>query len=325
MNIKSTAHKLSGRITVPGSKSHTIRALILATLAEGTTHIKNPLPSADCKSTANAIPLIGAKISFGENEWTVEGAGKNIHLPSDVVNVGNSGSLLYFLSLIASTFEGWSIFTGDDSIRKRPVDHVRDVINQLGGKAYISRPGEKGCPLVIQGPISCKNTVRTPGNVSSQYITGLMMASMLMKGTLHIELSDPKETPYLTMTKVWLEKYGASVKISSDFKHIEVTAPEELKAFDNTIPSDWEGVAFPLIAALLSRDSNLIIENVDSSGTQGDDAIVEILNSIGAGIEWNKEKGGFDYEPEEYPLKHWDKWEKARNEIIADWNRRMNE
>ncbi len=289
MNIVAKRQSLSGHITVPGSKSHTIRALILSTLAEGTSHISNPLPSADCKSTANAIPLIGANVTFTENEWIVKGAGKNLHLPQDVVNVGNSGSLLYFLAPIAATQEGWSVFTGDQSIRKRPVDHVVDVLKQLGAEAYIARPGEKGCPLIVKGPISTKNTVHTPGSVSSQYITGLMMAALLMKGSLNIELSDPKETPYLTMTQKWLEKTGAKVFISPDFKKIQVTPPESFNAFDSTIPSDWEGVAFPLIAALLT-DSDITVENIDSSGTQGDDAIVSILTSIGADIEWNKEK-----------------------------------
>ena len=88
MNIIVSKSRLSGAITVPGSKSHTIRALLLATIAEGTSHIKNPLPSADCLSTAAAVPLIGSKIDLnlsteGEpgTEWIVDGAGKNLHLP----------------------------------------------------------------------------------------------------------------------------------------------------------------------------------------------------------------------------------------------------
>jgi 3-phosphoshikimate 1-carboxyvinyltransferase len=116
-----------------------------------------------------------------------------------------------------------------------------------------------------------------------------MFAALRMNGTLEIELTDPKETPYLTMTKVWMEKIGATVTMSEDFKHITVTAPKDgIRAFNCTIPSDWEAVAFPLIAALLT-DSDIIIENIDGSGTQGDDAIVRLLQSVGADIEWNKE------------------------------------
>lgn len=288
MNIISTPHKLSGKITVPGSKSHTIRALILSALAQGSSKISNPLSSADCLSAANAIPLLGANVDFGDGSvWTVKGAGKDLHLPSDVVNVGNSGSLLYFLSPICSTFEGTSVFTGDASIRKRPVFHVADVIKQMGADAWCAIPGTKTCPLIVKGKASSKNVVKTEGSISSQYITGLMMAALKMDGELKIELSDPKETPYLTMTKLWLEEFGAKVQMSEDFKKISVTPPKELKAKDFAIPSDWEGVAFPLIAALLT-DSKITIENVDFSGSQGDDKIVDVLRSVGADIVCDK-------------------------------------
>ncbi|MBQ7538676.1 MAG: 3-phosphoshikimate 1-carboxyvinyltransferase [Treponema sp.] len=294
MTIISSKSNLSGAITVPGSKSHTIRALLLATIAEGTSHIKNPLPSADCLSTASAVPLIGSEVDLNlldENEpgteWTVYGAGKKLHLPDDVVNVGDSGSLLYFLTPIAACFEGTSVFTGDASIRKRPVLHVVDALNQLGAKCFVTRPGSKSCPLVITGSIKKGGTVRTPGEISSQYISGLMMAGILTDKPIKLELSNPKETPYLTMTQKWLEKLGVKCQASEDFKHIEVSPCKSFKGFDVTIPSDWEGVAFPLIAALIS-DSKITIENVDSSGTQGDDAIVSILQSIGADIVWDK-------------------------------------
>ena len=295
MNIIASRSSLSGAITVPGSKSHTIRALLLATLAEGTSHIKNPLPSADCLSTAAAVPLIGSEVDLnllaeGEpgTEWTVYGAGRNLHLPDDVVNVGDSGSLLYFLTPVAACFEGTSVFTGDASIRKRPVNHVVDALNQLGAKCFVTRPNANGCPLVITGSIKKGGTVRTAGEISSQYISGLMRAGILTDEPITIELSNPKETPYLTMTQKWLEKVGVQCSVSEDFKHISVTPNKSFKGFDVTIPSDWEGVAFPLIAALVS-DSKITIENVDSSGTQGDDAIVSILQSLGADIQWNKE------------------------------------
>ena len=288
MKILAKKNSLSGNIVVPGSKSHTIRALILASLAEGVSHISNPLPSADCLSASKAIQEIGAKVDFDNenNIWTVTGAGKNVHLPSNVVDVGNSGSVLYFFTPICATFEGWSIFTGDSSIRKRPVLHLLEALKQLGANCYVSRPEENAPPALVQGPIKAGKVV-TDGRLS-QYISGLMMASTLIDGKLEIELTDPKEVPYLDMTKYWLESLGVQVEMSSDYKKISVTGPYQLKAFDKAIPSDWEAVAFPLIAALIS-DSKIVIDNVDGSGTQGDDAIVSVLQSVGADIQWNKE------------------------------------
>lgn len=292
MDIISKHSSLSGHIQVPGSKSHTIRALLLASLAEGESHIYNPLPSADCRSTAAAIPLLGASVDFGTAEgncWTVQGAGKGFHLPDDVVNVGNSGSLLYFLSPLAATLEGWSVFTGDESIRRRPVDHVVDALRQLGADACTARPGSSTCPLIIRGPLKKPYRLTTAGSASSQYISGLMMAALRLDAPVELTLTDPKETPYLTMTQKWLERVGAEVCISDDFKHIRVKAGGPFGAFDASVPSDWEAVAFPLISALLT-DSEITIDNVDFSGIQGDDAIVPILRSLEADIEEDKEK-----------------------------------
>lgn len=286
MNCITSKSVLSGSISVPGSKSHTIRACLLAAMAEGTSLIRNPLPSADCLSAARCVAEIGARVEMSGDVWTIEGAGKNIHLPSNVVDVGNSGSVLYFLTPIAATFSGWSIFTGDESIRTRPVGHLAKALEQLGATTHISRPDTDAPPLLVQGPIHSGRVV-TDGRLS-QYISGLMMAASRIDGTLEIELTDPKEVPYLDMTKMWLESLGIPVQMSGDYKKILVSGPHSIPAFDRTIPSDWEAVAFPLVAAILT-DSCITIQHIDGSGSQGDEAIVQILQSVGACLEWNKD------------------------------------
>lgn len=291
--------QLSGHITVPGSKSHTIRALILAAMAEGTSHISNPLPSNDCLSTAAAVKKVGAQVDFGEATgseavWTVKGAGTGLHLPDEAIDVGNSGSLMYFLCPVLSTLKGECTFTGDESICRRPVNHLIDALCQFGANGRSLNQGPDGAPgttppFSFCGPIDVNKKLVTEGALS-QYISGFMMAASRLNGTLKMELTNPKETPYLTMTKLWLESVGVPVKISEDFKHIEVTGPVPFKAFDRAVPSDWEGVAFPLVAALISG-SEITIDNVDGSGSQGDDKIVEVLQSVGADIDWRREEG----------------------------------
>ena len=291
--MKAVAKKsvLSGHITVPGSKSHTIRALILAAMADGTSHISNPLPSNDCLSTAAAVRKVGAEVDFCEGEnsgvWTVRGAGAGLHLPADQIDVGNSGSLMYFLCPVLSTLKGDCTFTGDESICRRPVNHLVDALCQLGANAKCINGGTTP-PFSFCGPIDVNKKLVTEGALS-QYISGFMMAASRLNGTLEMELWNPKETPYLTMTKLWLESVGVPVKISDDFKKISVTGPVPFKAFDKTVPSDWEGVAFPLLAALISG-SKITIDNVDGSGSQGDDKIVEVLQSVGADIEWLRDE-----------------------------------
>lgn len=292
MKIISQKSSLSGNITVPGSKSHTIRALILASMADGTSHISNPLPSNDCLSTAEAIKKIGAKVDKEsiDNVWIVEGAGENLHLPETEIDVGNSGSLMYFLCPVLSTLSGECTFTGDESICTRPVGHLIDALNQFGAKAEcLPNPtGKPMCPpFKFCGPIDVSKELNTDGKLS-QYISGFMMAASRLNGKLHMNLVTPKETPYLTMTKLWLESVGVKCNISDDFKTVEVEGPVKIKGFDKAVPSDWEGVAFPLIAALISN-SKIVINNIDGSGSQGDDKIVEVLQKAGADIVWDKD------------------------------------
>lgn len=298
MNYKSTKQNISGTIIVPGSKSHTIRALLLAALAEGVSHIKNPLPSADCLSAAQAIKAFGAQVDIGcpvdekglpcgtpADTWIVTGAGKNAHLPNCQIDVGNSGSTLYFFTPVAATFPGKSSFTGDESICKRPVNHLLDALRQLCAEAKTDRDGVDAPPFTVTGPIKAGKVV-TDGRLS-QYISGLMMASLLIDGELNIQLTDPKEVPYLTMTQLWLKNVGVNVDISPDYKKIKTYGKKDIKAFDTIIPSDWEGVAFPLMAAILSG-SDIVIDGIDTTGSQGDDAIVPILQSLGADLSIEK-------------------------------------
>lgn len=293
MKILSKKSSLSGEITVPGSKSHTIRALLFSSIAEGTSHIKNPLPGADCISSSQAVKLFGAKVDISNNsEWIVEGAGKNAHLPSNVVDCGDSGSLLYFMSPMAAIFDGFSVFTGDESLRTRPVLHLLDALKQMGAQAYTLSKEKNSCPVIIKGPVKKNQSITTDGKLS-QYISGIMMASTQLNGKTHITLTDPKETPFLEMTCQWLKELGAKVEHTEDFKSITVTGPTPFKSFTKTIPSDWEAVAFPLIAAILT-DSHITIKNIDDSKTQGDRAIVEILKSIGADITEQKTSSGTD-------------------------------
>ncbi|MDE5898609.1 MAG: 3-phosphoshikimate 1-carboxyvinyltransferase [Treponemataceae bacterium] len=296
MNILAKKSVLSGHIRVPGSKSHTIRALLFSALAEGTSFIRNPLPSADGLSAGRAVRLFGADVDLSEDGvWTVRGAGRNAHLPDDVVDVGNSGSLLYFMSPLAATFPGWTVFTGDESIRTRPVLHVVDALRQLGAEADVSRPGRNAPPLLIRGPIRGGGTVVTDGRLS-QYISGIMMAAARLPGTTRIELTDPKEVPFLAMTKQWLESLGVSVEASGGFRQIAVHGPAALPAFDRTVPSDWEAVAFPLVAALASG-SSLAVDNVDCSDSQGDRAVVGILQALGADISEDAERAALYVRP----------------------------
>lgn len=289
MDIIAKDARLSGEITVPSSKSHTNRALIFSMLAGGQSHIRNPLHSADCMAAVRAIQAFGAMAdTTRSDDWIIIGAGSGIHLPSNVIDVGNSGSLLSFLAPVAATLPGYTVFTGDSSIRNRPVNHMLDALRQIGCEAFTTQPTKNAAPIVVKGPMAGERNITTEGLIS-QYISGIMIATSLLEGNTTLKLTNPKETPFVNMTRVWLNELGVKIDISNSFKDIKIYGMgsggkiASYPTFDKTIPSDWEAVAFPLVAALITH-SSIRIKNIDNSKTQGDAAIVDALKLMGADI-----------------------------------------
>jgi 3-phosphoshikimate 1-carboxyvinyltransferase len=140
---------------------------------------------------------------------------------------------------------------------------------------------------VIRGPIK-PGTVTLNGRMS-QYVSAIMLISPLLNGEMNILLEKPYEKPYLQMTVDWLEKQGITVDYDGEnYRYFKIKGPQEYKAVNERIPSDWEGVAFPLVAALIT-DSKLVIEDLDLSGSQGDAVIVDILKEMGGNITVDKE------------------------------------
>lgn len=289
MKVISTKNTLTGTITVPGSKSHTIRACIFATLAEGTSVIRNPLPSADCLSCAEAMRAFGASVTLEPGVWTVTAPEGGIRVPSRVVDVGNSGSVLYFMTPVAATLPGWTVMTGDASLCTRPIQGLLTALNELGAEGFTTRPGVDAPPAVIRGSF-LPGTVELEGNLS-QHVSGLMIAAARLAGTTVINLRRPKEIPFLKMTADWMESVGVHVVHDPErLDRFEITGPQAFRAFDRAMPSDWEGVAFPLVAAIITG-SRIEIADVDLSGSQGDAAIVDILRDMGADAEIDSARG----------------------------------
>lgn len=282
MKIKAHRASLSGAIRIPGSKAHTFRACMFAALAEGTSYIRNPLQSDDCIAAARAICSIGADVTFGDNVWVVKGAGKYAHLPENVVDVGSSGCALYMLAPIAATFNGWSVFTGNSKLCAKPVQQMLDLLNQLDCPAYKTRPNDNGAPVIMKGPLNSGLTVGD-GHFSTP-VTGILLAGARSIGKTEIRLTDPKETPYLEMTRRWFSMLGMKVSMSEDYKHLSIIGPQHFPSFDKIMPSDWEALAFPLTAGIIT-DSEFVITNADMTRTQGDAVIVDIFRAMGADIE----------------------------------------
>lgn len=286
MRARITKNSIKGEITVPSSKSHTIRAITIGALANGKSIINNPLPSEDCKSALKAAALFGAECAMSENQWTVEGSESGIKAPDNIIDAENSGTTFYFMTAVASLLSDWTVLTGDKSIRSRPVTPLLNVLEKLGATAVTTRANVNFPPILVKGPIH-PGAVKVQGN-PSQYISSLLLVSPMCEGKTRIETDNPSEVPYLDLTIDWMRRTGITVDYDEKgYRYFEVSGKQKYLPFTRTIPSDWSAAAFPL-AAGLTPGSELIINNLDFNDKQGDSKIVEILQNMGADIEIDK-------------------------------------
>lgn len=284
---KKTA--LKGEIFIPGSKSHAIRAILLSTMAKGTSVIKNPPHSSDVLSALSCAKLFGAKVTEDQGNWIIEGMDGKLKTPDDVVNTGNSGTATTFLIAMSALTEGYSVITGDYQIRRRPQKSMVDTLNELGAQAVISRPDCAAPPIIVKGPL--KGGTAHLSGFSSIFVSGTLATAPLSENGVTIEVEKPLETPYIQMTIDWMRRYGVELSENSgDYRHFRVEGGQKYLASENSIPADWSSVAFPLVAAV-TTPSEVSICGVDFDDCQGDKMVVEHLIAMGADIEKDRENG----------------------------------
>jgi 3-phosphoshikimate 1-carboxyvinyltransferase len=195
----SSKSDLHGRARMPGSKSHTIRAVAFASLAEGRSIIHNPLESLDTRSAVVCFRGLGAKIKAESSEvWEIEGFAGKPQVPDNVIDVGNSGTSLRMAMGTAALLEdGIAVLTGDEQIRRRPAGHLLKSLNELGAEAHSTRHNGLA-PFVIRGRLS--GGVTEMEAVSSQYLSSLLINCPLSTGDTEIVLTLLNEQPYVEMT-----------------------------------------------------------------------------------------------------------------------------
>lgn len=287
MNAYAKKGSLSGSIAVPGSKSHTIRAVLLGMLADGTTIVHNPLPSKDGLAALRVARALGAEVVVDEaaNTWTVTGLNGKPKVPEDVIDTMNSGTTTSFTTGICTLLtDGYAVITGDEQIRRRPWRHETDALNELGATCIHTRPGCDCPPLVIKGPLK-GGVCHLPG-FNSQHISGTLVPSALLPAgkSVDIEVENPLEASYVQLTLDWMRRFGVQVEASADFKRYHVEGGQTYHGCECLVASDWSSVAFPMVAAVCTP-SELTITDVDFEDSQGDKAVVDILIQMGADIE----------------------------------------
>ncbi|MBW2989468.1 3-phosphoshikimate 1-carboxyvinyltransferase [Candidatus Woesearchaeota archaeon] len=275
--------KLEGEIIIPGSKSHTIRAVIIASAAKGTSKIIRPLESDDTMAAVGACRMLGAKINTeNKGEWVVEGFDNSPKNIEDPINLGNSGTSLRLISGITAALCGFDVqMEGDESLSSRPMQPLLRSFNELGAEA-LSVKNDGYCPIMIKGKMKGGSTVIE--GITSQYVSSLLLACPLLEEDTEITVEKPNEIPYIRMTLKWLDEQGIRYDVSEDLTRYKVYGKQKYKAFEKKIPADWSSATFPIIGAAITR-SDVLVKGPEVEDVQGDKAVIGYLRKMGADIK----------------------------------------
>jgi len=306
MKVRINPRRFSGTVKVPASKSHTIRQLLIASLADGVSSIKDPLDSLDTRSCVSACRAFGAEITEyratepanpnppderGEKliSWKVTGnANFKKKILSQKIDVGNSGTTLY-LALAVAGLQGEAVtFTGDEQIQRRSAAPLLDALAGLG----VGCESRNGCaPITIKGPWKGgKVSLPCP---TSQYLSALLIAAPLAPAGVVTEIDVPllNEKPYIEMTLSYLRSHGIKFEVSPSFSHFVIPGGFSWGAFSSSVPGDFSSAAFPSAAAAITGGPVTLL-GLDPQDSQGDKFFLEMLKSMGCEVKWNENDSG---------------------------------
>ena len=269
-------------IWIPGSKSQTIRALLIASFSRGKSTIINPLISSDTLSTANALKTLGVKIDYDEGKKLFRVDAENIGKGFDKVtlDLGNSGTGTYLLLGLAASLEKEITITGDESLSSRPIAPLAKAYEDLGAEVSTN---DGFLPVTIKGPLKGGRTeieCRT-----SQYPSSLLLASVLCSADVEITCPLLYEKPYVAITLSWLDRQGISYEISDDYLHSRVKGGQAFQAGQFTVSGDYSSASFFFALAAASGKSVTVL-GLDRYDSQGDKRVLDVLQAMGCSVVW---------------------------------------
>lgn len=283
MNVRIKPSKLIGRVNAPSSKSFSHRMLIAAALAGGVSEISNISASEDIDATVGALTALGAKIFREGNTYTVMG----IKTPaaSAVIDCRESGSTMRFIIPIAAALGCSCEFHGRGKLPERP---ITPYIRELGKNGAVITKTEGIMPFTMNGTLKGGDYV-LEGDISSQFISGLLFALPLCSGNSVIRLASRLESkPYADMTVEALSRFGISIDESEDNDGLPVyriKGGQKYRSADVSVEGDYSQAAFYFVANVLG--SEVQVDNLSENSVQGDKKILEIIG----GISYNKING----------------------------------
>jgi len=276
------SERFGGEVYAPPSKAYTHRMTIAASLSRGVSKILNPLFSDDTQATLEAIEAFGAEVELEESCWTIKGT-PSLETPTRTIDCGESGATLRFMIPVAALAPGPSTFALGLSLSKRPLEPLLQSLKQLGAESSRQR-GEKGLMVRVHGGgiMGGKTSIR--GDVSSQFISGLLFACPRAEENTEITVTTPLESrSYVEMTLEVLKKHGIRISASNDLRQLRVPSNQNYSPCDHKVPGDFSSASFLLAAAAITC-SKVKVKNLDHRTTQGDKAILSILDEMGSKV-----------------------------------------
>ncbi|MEM0089932.1 MAG: 3-phosphoshikimate 1-carboxyvinyltransferase [Nitrososphaerota archaeon] len=274
---------ISGRVRAPPSKSYSHRAIIAASMTDGECVVKNVSKSNDVIATINACKKFGASI-IEEGDGLIISGFSTPKVPDDVVNVQNSGTTLRIMTGVSCLVkDGYVVLTGDESIRRRPMQPLLDALNMLGGECWSTRLN--GCaPIIVKGSGLKGGNAWMTGSISSQFVSSILFSSpKALNDTTLIIQGDLVSRPYVDSTINVLEQFGIRIK-REGYKVFHIPSQQNFKPARFTVPGDFGLASFMMVAALMT-DGSVIVEGLSQDLPQADAAIVDILIKMGANVK----------------------------------------
>ncbi len=281
------SQNLRGVISIPPSKVHSFRALVLGALADGISVIRNPKLSTDWDEGVKAMRMFGATIKeIDKNIFEVSGVAGKLQTPEDIINVNNSGTMLAFIAGVAAACPGFTVLTGDESLRKlRKITKNLIAPFQELGVNVISTKGDGMAPFIIKGKIN--GGVAHMDGTGCQPVFSVLIASALSKKPIEIFVDNPGETAYIDLLLYWFDKVGLKYK-NNHHKHYSFPGNLPPKSFDAKIPFEWSAPGYPLLAAIITKNSEIKVKGMDLKDPYGDKQVVDILKKMGADLKIEK-------------------------------------
>ena len=267
-----------GKVRDPSSKSYTIRGLMSAALAKGESEIIHPLISDDTKATLNVLGKIGIDVHQESDLWRVNGG--EFHQPDTDLFCGESAATLRFMAATCSLIPGKCRLTSASPLSRRPIKPLLQALRQLGVNCVYHNEDSS---VVVEGGRLKGGTVELPGDISSQFVSALLLVSPFAENGMIIKLTTPLESkPYVLMTLDCLQRFGIKVRASGDLREFEVFK-HTYKPAKYEIEGDWSSASYLL--ALGAVRGEIEVENLNPESLQGDKIILNFLRDMGAGVE----------------------------------------